>query len=106
RPVQVLKSVTDSSDSSSETRDIENYNLIVTARQKPILGSGLGHEYIEQVVAYDISAAFEAYRYVPHNSVLWLLGAGGLVGFSAIWALLLTGAFLAVRTYRHARQDA
>ena len=59
RPVQTLKSVTEASDSSSQTRDVENYNLTVTMRRSPIFGSGFGHEYIEHVKMHDISAAFD-----------------------------------------------
>lgn len=104
-PVQALKSVILPGDASAETRDIENYNLVVTLRQGPLLGQGFGHEYIEQVRAYDISHAFEAYRYVPHNSVLWLYSAMGVVGFTLMWMLLAVGAFLAVRTFHLAQRD-
>jgi hypothetical protein len=100
RPVQVLKSVADSEDASSKTRDIENFNVMFTARDVPLLGTGFGREYNERVVAYDISRVFEAYRYVPHNSLLWLLMAGGLIGFTAFWSMLTVTSFLAIRVLR------
>lgn len=103
RPIQSLKGVTSSSDSSSATRDIENFNLIVTWKRGPLLGSGFGHEYVEQVKAYKIN--FEAYLYVPHNSVLWLWSAVGVVGFTCLWSLLLVAVFLSIRTYRLATLD-
>lgn len=90
-------------DASSETRDIEDYNLLFTLKSAPILGSGFGHEYEEVSKAYDISKAFAQYRFIAHNSVLWLWSIGGLVGFTAIWFMLATGVFLATRTYRRAR---
>ncbi len=102
KPVQTLKSVTQSSDESSKTRDIENYNLVQTIRKNMFLGSGFGHKYDEVVVAYDISHAFEAYRYVPHNSILGLFAAGGALGFAGYWGFCVVGIFLAVRTYRRA----
>jgi hypothetical protein len=104
RPVQTIKSVSESSDSSAQTRDVENYNLTYTMRKKPILGYGFGHEYIEQVKMHDISAAFEGYRYVPHNSILGLLYMVGIFGFAAIWLTFMAAVFLAVRTYRFAAQ--
>ena len=61
---------------TSETRNIENYNLIMTLKSNPILGSGWGHEYEEVSVAYSIKEFFEQYRYIPHNSLV------GLVAFT------------------------
>jgi hypothetical protein len=102
RPVQTLKSVLEREDSSSQMRDIENYNLLVTAKQNPLIGTGLGHEYIEAVRAISITDFMEAYRYVPHNSLLWLISAGGWLGFTFIWLFFGVGIFVAVRAYRHA----
>ena len=102
KPVQTLKSVAQSSDDSAKTRDIENYNLVQTMKQRVLLGAGFGHEYDEQVVAYDISHVFEAYRYVPHNSLLGLYAAGGALGFTAFWSFTVVGVFLAVRGARRA----
>jgi O-antigen ligase len=61
------------------TRSVENYNLIYTMRQNPILGQGFGHKYIEKIQAYDVSHHFNAYEYVPHNSILWVLTSGGIL---------------------------
>jgi hypothetical protein len=102
KPVQTLKSVTQSSDDSAKTRDIENFNLVQTIKNHTLLGSGFGHEYDEQVVAYDISHVFEAYRYVPHNSLLGLFLAGGAIGFALFWSFTVVGVFLAVRASRRA----
>lgn len=106
RPVQTIKSVTEAKDSSSQTRDVENYNLTVTMKRNPILGSGFGHEYVEFVKMHDISEAFEGYRYVPHNSILGLLGFTGAIGFAGIWLAFIAGVFFAARTYRFARTEA
>lgn len=100
RPVQMLKSVFEQKDASSQTRDIENFNLLFTTKNSPILGTGLGHEYIEQVVAYDISEVFEAYRFVPHNSVLWLFMVGGFVGYTGFFMMMFVGLYYAMRLLR------
>lgn len=102
-PGAAIVSIVEQSDASSATRDIENYNLLVTLKQAMLLGSGFGHEYIEASRAYDVSQVFALYRYVGHNGVLWLWTIGGLVGFTAIWLMLTTGIFLATRAYRCAR---
>ena len=83
-PGASLLSVTKQKDGSSITRDIENFNLLVTLRQHPFVGSGWGHEYVELVKADDISKFFPQYRYIAHNSVLWLWSIGGLAGFTLL----------------------
>jgi hypothetical protein len=74
-------------------------------KQNPINGSGFGHMYLELVHAFDISAIFEAYRYVPHNSILWFWGVGGVLGFTAFWMFMSIGSFLAARLIRYAENN-
>ena len=105
KPVQSLKTVIMQKDTSSATRDIENYNLLQTLKQNPLIGSGFGHKYLEVVHAFDISKIFEAYRYVPHNSVLWFWGLGGVLGFSGFFMFLVVGVFMAARMARFAESN-
>jgi hypothetical protein len=102
KPAAAIASVFTQKDRSSATRDIENFNLIQTLKANRILGTGFGHEYIELVHADDISGAFALYRYIGHNSVLWLWSVSGVVGFTAFWMFLAVGVFYAARAYRHA----
>jgi O-antigen ligase len=103
RPVHTLRSVIDSNaDQSTLWRDLENYNLFYTLRQNPLLGTGYGHGYSEVIGLPDVSSAYALYRFLPHNSILGLWAYGGLVGFTALWAMLLVGLFLAARAYRYA----
>jgi O-antigen ligase len=67
-----------------------------------LLGTGFGHEYVEQVRADDISHAFALYRYIPHNSILGIWAFTGLVGFTALWLPMMMGLFMAARAYRRA----
>ena len=54
-PAHLLESVVNSkADRSTETRDVENYNLMVTLRSGIFLGPGFGHEYVEAVKGDDI----------------------------------------------------
>jgi hypothetical protein len=103
KPAAMVMSVFEQKDASSQTRDIENYNLIQTLKPNKLLGTGWGHEYRELVVAYNISHAFEQYRFVAHNSILWLFSIAGMFGFTMLWLPVATGVFLARRSYLLAR---
>jgi len=99
-PVATLRGMSSSEDVSSQTRDIENYNLIQTLKAHPILGSGFGHEYNEVVQAYRVDSVFAQYRFIAHNSVLWLLSIAGWLGFSAVWAVFPVGVLVAIGVHR------
>jgi hypothetical protein len=104
RPVQTLRSMADAnSNRSTATREVENYNLYVTLRPNPLMGTGFGHMYVEEIQADDISQFFAQYRFIPHNSLLGLWAFGGVLGFTALWMPLLVAVYLAVRSHRHAR---
>ncbi len=103
KPVRSVRSLFYGGDASQSMRDIENYNLVLTARRNPVLGSGFGHEYHEVSRAFSIEDFLEAYRYLPHNSLLWLFSVGGVIGFSMFWWLLVVGVFLASRVVHLAR---
>ena len=105
KPVAVLRSIADSkSDRSTLDRDVENWNLLLSMRDRPFLGSGFGREYTEYWVGDDISKMFPMYKAVPHNSVLGLLLFCGALGFIGLWCLLGVGIFLATRAYHRARE--
>ena len=103
KPAGLVMSVTKQKDASSLTRDIENTNLLHTLKQAGPIGTGWGHEYIELVQAYDISKFFAQYRFIAHNSVLWLWSIGGLFGFTCVWLPLSAAIFFARRSYTFAR---
>ncbi|MFL5246762.1 MAG: O-antigen ligase family protein [Myxococcales bacterium] len=107
KPVRVIRSITDSdSDGSTKWRDFENWNLVYTVADHPLLGSGFGHEYVERWKLPDISGSYKQYRYMPHNSVLGLWASVGVVGFCLIWTQVVAGVFLAARCYRFAHTPA
>lgn len=97
RPVSILRSVTSQEDTSSKTRDIENYNLIRTLKLQPVMGAGFGHEYVEAVQAYRVDHIFAQYRYIAHNSVLWLISQVGWLGFAFMWIVFPTAVLVALR---------
>lgn len=101
RPAQTAKSIlVSSADRSTQTRDIENYNLAMTLKASPLLGTGFGHEYLELSRADDISRLFPQYRLIPHNALLGLWAFAGLLGFWLALLPLTVAIFLAVRSYR------
>lgn len=100
KPAKLAMSVLDQKDSSSESRDIENYNLIYTMSQSPLVGQGFGWEYKEKLQLYDISNLFTLYRYIAHNGVLWIWSVGGVVGFTALWLIYPLTMTLGIRAYR------
>ena len=101
-PVATLRAIATSEDTSSQTRDIENFNLIQTLKQRPILGSGFGHEYVELVQADKVDHLFAQYKFIAHNSVLWLLSLSGWIGFAALWSLFPVGVAVALSVHRTA----
>ncbi len=103
KPAAAVASVFTQKDRSSGTRDIENFNLIQTVKLNRLLGSGFGHEYLERVKADNIARTFALYRFIGHNSVLWLLSVAGLFGFCALWMLFAVAAYYGARAFRVAR---
>ncbi len=99
-PINKIASVSTKKDVSTDTRDIENFNLLVTLKEKPVLGYGFGHQYNEFVVAYQIKDAFSQYRYLPHNSFLGFWAFNGLIGPSIYFLLPVVSVFYAVSTRR------
>jgi O-antigen ligase len=95
--------ISDLRDPSSVWREMENKNLIFTLSLHKIFGSGWGHEYLEIVRLPDISKFMPQYRLTPHNSIIWLLGVGGILGFAMLWMPIAVGVFLAARSYYAAR---
>lgn len=99
-PVAALRSVDDDANASNQTREIENYNLVHTLLESPVVGSGLGHAYDEVWKGPSIERFMGNYRFIAHNSVLWLWSLGGLVGFTLLWMPIAVTMFLARRGYR------
>jgi hypothetical protein len=102
KPVQVIRSAVDSSaDASTAWRDLENFNLVFTTRQFPLLGLGYGNGFWEvwpmPVVPYELE------RYVPHNSILGLYCYYGAVGFAGMTALWVGGVYFSIRAYHYCK---
>lgn len=98
KPVNIIRSAVDSSsDGSTAWRDLENFNLIYTIRQRPIVGIGYGHGFWEAWPMPVVDYALE--RFIPHNSILGLWCYGGYIGYSGITLLWVVGIYFALRAY-------
>jgi hypothetical protein len=90
-------------DKSTKARENENTSLITMIAERPLLGTGFGHEWIELDDTYTVPvSAFPLYHYCPHNSVLSLLAFCGGLGFAGLWLVIPVSAYLNARTYRRA----
>jgi hypothetical protein len=103
KPAQMVRSVVDpATDSSSLWRELENYDLVFTIRQNPILGTGYGHQFSEVLVLPDVDYPLE--KYCPHNSLLGLWAYAGYVGFTAMTLLWVVGVYFGLRAYHLAQR--
>ena len=104
-PVHTIRTLVDSdTDGSTTWRDWENYDLVYTIRHNPLFGVGYGHGYVEYVKLPDVSREYALERFAPHNSILGLWAYGGVLGFAALWTLLVAGIFFGARAYRNAER--
>jgi hypothetical protein len=102
-PIQTYRSVTGSDgDGSTLYRDTENYNLLMTLRGNPFLGTGFGHAFTEVIKLPDISF-FREYGFFPHNSILGLWAFTGAFGFTALFVVFVAAVYFAALAYSSAR---
>lgn len=107
KPVGTLSSMMSSKkadgsiDLSTKARDNENLGLVTMITQRPILGTGFGHEWLELdksgTVPLDV---FPLYKFSPHNSALALFAFCGSLGLAGLWMVIPIATYLNVRTYR------
>lgn len=106
-PVRTLRGVVDTSyDHSAYWREVENWNIAVSMRERTLLGLGLGGRYTEHMFNDDISSEYPEYREWPHNTVLGLLLLLGPFGFAAVWSPFAAALFFAFRAHRVASEKA
>jgi len=104
-PAQAVKvviapgSISASDRGSDVYRQLENYDLNFTIREAPVTGLGFGHPFLQPVTLPNISF-YEFYRYIPHNSVLWIWIQTGFFGFVSMFFLFGRAMALAGRKLR------
>lgn len=85
-------------ESSNAERDIENYNILKSWERSMLFGVGFGHAFDEFIPSNDFRQS--NYGHVGHNSILWLLWIGGMVGFSLVLFYIPVTTYLIARTLR------
>jgi O-antigen ligase len=92
RPVQLIKSIyapDNARDLSSNVyRDIEQYNVLLTIRQNPLVGVGFGNKYAQPVPLTPIE--FPLRDWIPHNEIWWIWLKMGSIGFVIFWMFIAT----------------
>jgi hypothetical protein len=102
KPVGIIKSVVEpSTDSSSLWREIENYDLLFTFRQGPLLGQGYGLGFWEVIPLPAVNYSLE--RYCPHNAIFGIWAFGGYVGYTGLVLCWAGCVYCAMRAYRHTK---
>jgi hypothetical protein len=103
KPVSSIRSVIEPApDTSTLTRDIENYCLAKTIGAYPFLGLGYGHTFFQIIPLPPMPHPLEPW--LPHNSLLGLWFAAGFVGYTMVTLLWAGGVFFGVRAYLAATQ--
>jgi hypothetical protein len=105
KPLASLSSVSSKPDSSTLARNVENLGLIATGQGSWLTGSGWGHKYVELSNKYSIAELMELWQYVPHNSILGLLGFTGILGVLGFWMMYPTAILLNARVAQLARDS-
>lgn len=102
KPAKLVTSVLDQKDTSSQSRDIENENLIYTLSLEPVVPRGFGrdYEYSPNNPPVDLSGVFANFRLIAHNGVLWMWSIAGFAGFALLWLVYPLAGTMAVRAYR------
>jgi hypothetical protein len=88
-------------DPSTKARDNENIGMVIMVEQRPLLGTGLGHEFLEVDSSFSVPrSVYPMYYFSPHNSVLAVLAFYGSLGFAGLWLILPLSVYFNARTYR------
>lgn len=75
-------------DSSSQYRKLERYDLLHTVRAFPIMGAGLGKRYLQPIELPRLP--FEYYVYINHNQLLMTHALMGPVAYAVLLLFYLT----------------
>ena len=96
-PARGIVSIFNPADSSVKAdsnlyRTVEDYDLVSTVKQSPLIGLGFGKPYSEPIplitIFPGILAADMYYAYIPHNTIFWVWMRLGAIGFSSFWYLI------------------
>jgi O-antigen ligase len=73
--------------SSNDYRGSEDFNVRFNIKQQPLVGLGFGQEYTFILPVADFAHEWPLWRFVPHNSVMWIWMKAGALAFIALLTL-------------------
>lgn len=91
--------------SSDDYRARETANVRANILARPLVGLGFGRPYDFPQQLPDLSRFWPFFRYIPHNSVLWIWMEGGLLAFTSLLVLFATAAARATQLFRALRMS-
>jgi hypothetical protein len=91
-------------ESSNRYREFEAKNVEINIKSSPVTGLGFGRPYAFYLPLNDLSF-WPLWRYVPHNSVLWVWMKAGVLAFAALLALFATALMRSVQLVNGMRGD-
>ena len=86
-------------------REEEDANLLLNIRQAGPLGRGLGVDIDYALPIVDLSKTDPSIKYIPHNGVLYIPEALGLLGVIAMWSVLGTAIVAGCRLTKSADRE-
>lgn len=86
-------------DSSSDYRDIENFDLYWQVSQHPFVGVGFGNPFATPYPLPDIVVIASLLAWVPHNALLMVWSMAGPVGLASIGLFVAFGVAAFVRLF-------
>jgi hypothetical protein len=110
QPARSFRAITGSTDTSGRDqssdlyRDNEAVNIYINVHSDPARGIGFGREYGFAVPLADLSF-WPLWRYVPHNSVMWIFMDAGILGFTTMMALFSAAIMRAMQVMSSLRAD-
>jgi hypothetical protein len=110
QPARSFRAITGSNDvsgrdqSSDLYRENEATNIYINIHSDPVRGVGFGQQYAFVVPLSDLSF-WPLWRYVPHNSVMWVFMDAGILGFMTMMALFSAAIMRAMQVMSALRSD-
>ena len=90
-------------DSSSDYREVENFDLYYQVARHPILGVGYGNPFETPIELPNIVQIASLLAWVPHNSLLMVWSMGGPISLAAIGVFITFSIAVFVRIFRTSR---
>ena len=89
RPVHTITGNDDQRDFLSDLyRFNENADIKATYQTSPLIGIGFGLPMLVPFPLADISQQYPLWRFIPHNTALWIAMRMGILGMATFWALI------------------